>query len=147
MVAAAFFQIPPPLVADRKIKFLCQSNNQHTTHALGRCNNRCRHYLRRRNTRCNKRNGKIKFGERLIYVTIWSSAVTVGVMLSGSLPALSLELTLLTARIAASLTMNLRSVPHKLFVTTATADKSTDDPIPKLKRFVEWNTWVECKEK
>jgi hypothetical protein len=58
-------------------------------------------------------------------------------MLAGSLPALSLELTLLTARIAASLTMNLRSAPHELFVTAATADKSTDDPIPKLKRFVE----------
>ncbi len=62
-----------------------------------------------------------------------SSAVTVGVMLAGSVPALRLELTLLTARIAASLTMNSRSAPHKPLVTAATADKSTDAPIPRLK--------------
>ncbi len=62
-----------------------------------------------------------------------SSAVTVGVMLVGSVPALSLELTLLTARIAASLTMNSRSAPHSPLVTAATADKSTDAPIPRLK--------------
>lgn len=64
-------------------------------------------------------------------------------MLAGSIPALNLELTLLTARIAASFTMNSRSAPHKPLVTAATADKSIDDPIPKLKLCV----YVRCKDR